>query len=170
MASIDDSGGGGGHKGPGVKKQQRKSTLVDMTPLVDLGFLLITFFIFTTTMSEPAAMKMFVPKDPEPGQVPTEAKKDDVLTIVIGDKDKVCTYERDDPKTMTKTSYKQLRSVIMSKKKNSNLDYFMVLIKPTKEADYKHTVDVLDEMTINDCKLFALVDASPEEETIIKTK
>ena len=60
MAELDTSGGGH-KKGPGVKKGKKLSTRIDLTPMVDLGFLLITFFMYTTTMSKPKTMEINMP-------------------------------------------------------------------------------------------------------------
>src|SRR5678810_691272 len=94
MADIDVAGGDSGHKkGPGVKKAKKLSTRVDMTPMVDLGFLLITFFIFTTTMSTPATMKLFMPKDEKEKKDQTEIKESGALTIMLGKNNGLYYYE-----------------------------------------------------------------------------
>ncbi len=103
MAEMDTSGGGGHHKkGPGVKKSKKLSTRVDLTPMVDLGFLLITFFIFTTTMSQPTAMKLFLPKDTEKPEEQNKVKASGALTIMLGKTDQVYYYEGDDPTNASK--------------------------------------------------------------------
>src|SRR5882724_5119287 len=94
MASIDTGGGDSGHKkGPGVKKAKKLSTRVDMTPMVDLGFLLITFFIFTTTMSSPKALNLNMPKDTKNEEELNKAKESGALTIMLGKDNGVYYYE-----------------------------------------------------------------------------
>jgi biopolymer transport protein ExbD len=93
MASIEESGGGGHKKGPGVKKAKKLSTHLDMTPMVDLGFLLITFFIFTTTMSSPTTMELFMPKDTDKDDEQNKAKESGALTIMLSKDNHVYYYE-----------------------------------------------------------------------------
>lgn len=165
MASIEEVEIGG-KKGPGVKKPKKLSTNIDMTPMVDLGFLLITFFIFTTTMSSPTAMDLVVPKDEKDKEKQTEVEKRALLNILIAEKN-AFVYEGDDPLTMEAVSFKDLRKHIVKKKKeteNMGLgEKFVVIIKPSKDATFQRTVDVLDEMAINEVKRYALVDATEDE-------
>jgi len=169
MASIDSGGGDGGHKkGPGVKKAKKLSTRVDMTPMVDLGFLLITFFIFTTTMSQPTAMNLYMPKDVDKPEEQNKVKESGAFHIMLGKQDVVYYYEGMDPTQIKTATFKTIRDEIIRKKQNTNPEDLVVIIKPTIDATYKNTVDILDEMTINEIKLYAMVDISPVEYELIK--
>ena len=209
MASIDTGGGDSGHKkGPVVKKAKKLSTRVDMTPMVDLGFLLITFFVFTATMSSPKAMDLRMPKDVDDPKKQNEAKESGALTIMLGKADKVYYYEGkldESASNFKPATWEEIRDEIIKKKKevigrhvhdlgspespcksmqerakkNDDPDWkkacldrdFVVIIKPTQDATYKNTVDILDEMTINQVKTYAMVKIFPQEyELILKTE
>jgi biopolymer transport protein ExbD len=164
MAEIITSGAH--KKGPGVKKGKKLSTRVDLTPMVDLGFLLITFFIFTTTMSQPTAMRLILPKDTDHDS--TLVKKSAVITLMLGADNRVYYYEGDDPTTLKPSDFKNIRDVILDKKRRTDTAWFEVILKPSRDATYKNTVDILDEMTIDDVKHYALVDISPDEYKLIQ--
>lgn len=203
MASIDGGGGDNHHKkGPGVKKAKKLSTRVDMTPMVDLGFLLITFFIFTTTMTTPTTMDLNMPKDIKNPEEQTEAKESGVLTIMLGKGDQVYYYEgklevSEGKNNFQSTTFKGIRDIIINKRKDvisrhvhddtcpktqdrakakGDPDWqdackdrdFVVIIKPDADATYKNTVDILDEMTINRVRTYAMVKVGPEEMGLIK--
>ena len=171
MAEMDTSSGGGHKKGPGVKKGKKLSTRVDLTPMVDLGFLLITFFIFTTTMAQPAAMRLFLPKDTDKPEEQNKVKASGALTIMLGKDNLVFYYEGElapDASNFKSTTFKDIRDVIINKKKNTNPEDFVVVIKPGPESTYKNTVDMLDEMAINDVKRYAMVDLFDVESQLIK--
>src|ERR1700755_2889918 len=101
MAEMDTSSGGGHKKGPGVKKTKKASTRVDLTPMVDLGFLLITFFMFTTTLSKPKTMQINMPyKDDEVKiEDQTKLKASQSMTILLSKSHRIYYYEGigDDP-------------------------------------------------------------------------
>jgi len=160
---MDTSGGGGHKKGPGVKKGKKLSTRVDLTPMVDLGFLLITFFIFTTTMSQPTAMKLFLPKDVDKPEEQNKLKESAALTLMPSKQNMVYYYEGLDPSKLQSSTFKGIRDIVLDKKRRTDPKDFMVILKPTKDATYKNTVDILDEMTIDAVKRYALVDITPDE-------
>lgn len=160
---MDTSSGGGHKKGPGVKKGKKLSTRVDLTPMVDLGFLLITFFIFTTTMSQPTAMKLFLPKDVDKPEEQNKLKESAALTLMPSKADKIYYYEGLDPSKIQASDFKHIRDVVLDKKARTDPKDFMVIIKPTKDATYKNAVNILDEMTIDAVKRYALVDITPAE-------
>lgn len=171
MAEMDTSGGGGHKKGPGVKKGKKLSTRVDLTPMVDLGFLLITFFIFTTTLSQPTALKLNLPKDTDKPEEQTKTKASGALTIMLGKDRNVFYYEGElapNGANFTSSNFKDIRNEILSKKMSTKPDDFMVVIKPSDESTYKDFVDILDEMKINMVDRYALVDISPAEDMLVK--
>ena len=193
-----DTGGDDGHhkKGPGVKKAKKLSNRVDMTPMVDLGFLLITFFIFTTTMSTPTTMNLNMPKDTDKKDEQTKTKQSGALTVMLGKGDQVYYYEgeltsENASSIFKQTTMKGIREEIIKKKKEVMAAYikdpvceakkledgkdpadcrqqdFFVLIKPDAESTYKNAVDILDEMTINRVDRYAIVKISDTEKELI---
>src|SRR5450432_1184212 len=168
MAEMDTSGGGGHKKGPGVKKGKKLSTRVDLTPMVDLGFPLITFFIFTTTMSQPTAMRLYLPKDVKNPDEQNKVKNSAVITLMLAKQDKIYYYEGDDPSKLQQTDFKKVRDIVVDKKKRTDPKDFVVILKPSVDATYKNTVNILDEMTIDGVKRYAMVDISPVEYNFIK--
>lgn len=171
MAEMDTSSSGGSHKkGPGVKKAKKLSTRVDLTPMCDLGFLLITFFIFTTTMSQPTAFHLNMPAEPKNPDQQNKLNYKSALTILLGGDNNVYYYEGElDPngKNLVGTNFKDIRNEIIQKKRNTD-STFMVIIKPSDQSTYKNIVDILDEMSINVVDRYALVDISPDEAQMVK--
>ena len=172
MAEMDTSGGGGKHKkGPGVKKGKKMSTRVDLTPMVDLGFLLITFFIFTTTMSQPTAMQLNLPDDSATPEEQNKAKESGAFTILLGKDNNVFFYEgilAPQGANFKSSNFKEIRNELIRKKKNTDTADLVVVIKPSNESTYKNVIDILDEMSINVIKRYALVDISPVEDQLVR--
>jgi biopolymer transport protein ExbD len=135
--------------------------------MVDLGFLLITFFIFTTSMTRPTAMRLILPKDvPIIDQQPVPDKA--VITLLPGANNTIYYYEGADPTKMKTADFNSIRNIIMNKKAHTDPKWFEAVLKPTKDASYKNAVDILDEMKIDGVAHYALVDITQTESDIIK--
>jgi biopolymer transport protein ExbD len=178
MAEMDTSSDSG--KGDGKVRAKKQSARVDMTPMVDLGFLLITFFVFTTTFSKPNMMKLNMPekdKDKEKEPETAEIKESNTITILMGKDNRIFYHQKSSknltPELLMESDYSKdgIRTAILKGKVNAiSPEKFTVVIKPTDDANYKNTVDILDEMSITKSELYAIVDPSKEEMEIYKQK
>jgi biopolymer transport protein ExbD len=187
MAEMDTSSGGHHKKGPGVKKGKKLSTRVDLTPMVDLGFLLITFFMFTTTLSKPKTMQINMPYKDEKvkEEEQTKIKASTVITILLSKEHRIYYYEGigDDatkPPEVKITYFRPkdgIRDVIINKKKQVDdmvrsgqlgaKDQACIIIKPDANSTYEDMVNILDEMSINDVRVYAIVDITPVDKEFI---
>jgi biopolymer transport protein ExbD len=81
-----------GHKGKGKRKAKKHGTHIDMTPMVDLACLLLTFFMLTTAFNKPKVMEIILPEKPKENEKPPELDKDRALNILLVENDKVLWY------------------------------------------------------------------------------
>jgi biopolymer transport protein ExbD len=149
------------------KKYLHKNIRVDLTPMVDLGFLLITFFILTTTMQQQSVMKLIMPKDSTDSSKVPGSK---TLTFILNRNDSIGYYDGQ-AKQIQHTNFGAMRNIIQQKQnsltnKHINKNDLIVIIKPTAESTYKNFVDAMDEIYINDCKHYFV--AEPEKNEILK--
>jgi biopolymer transport protein ExbD len=174
MAELDTSGGGG-HKG-GKVRSKKVSTRVDLTAMVDLAFLLITFFMLTTTLSKPKAMDLAMPDNSvKTNQLPVAATRS--MTILLGGHNKIEWYMGEvakTPPTVDNYGKEGLRKALIENGKkvaetHAAPDNFMiVLIKPSDKSTYENLVTVLDEMSITGVKSYAIVKILPIEVADLK--
>jgi biopolymer transport protein ExbD len=157
-------------------RQKRLSLKIDMTPMVDLGFLLISFFVITTQLTQPKSMDLIVPAEGK--SMPVE--NSNALTVIV-DVERIVAYEgqwdaalKNDMIISLSTPY-GLRELIQKKQlklENSGLkegkEGLMIIVKPTQSSRYADLVDVLDEILIGDVKKYALDKPSDEEITWLK--
>ncbi len=125
MAEIEAGGGGGKHKG-GKKRGKKMSTRVDFTPMVDLGFLLITFFMLTTSMNKPQTMEINMPVKDEKVEDVSKVKASQAVTVLLAKDDKIVYYFIDpvsgEPQTPQITNFSAggIRATLLKENKQRN--------------------------------------------------
>jgi biopolymer transport protein ExbD len=165
MAEISDSGGGKKKKG-GKVRAKKQSTKVDMTPMVDLAFLLLTFFILTSTFNKAKTMEVTMPDKVVDEKEQTKINENDILNLVLGENDKIYYWTGlTPPAEVTNFSKDGVRKLLLERMRAN--PKMMVLIKPQDESRYNNMVDILDEMEITNMKRYAIVDFTDDDKTII---
>jgi len=165
MAELNT--GGGGDKG-GKVRSKKQSTRVDLTAMVDLAFLLITFFMLTTSLSKPLAMDIAKPdKDETEKDNRLEVKQSLTMTIILGKGDKIMWYMGIAGETApTIEGYAGItKSLLENKKKvkDASGKDIMIIVKPTDASTYQNFVDIMDELSITKTNITApAVDDDPK--------
>ncbi len=168
-----------------MSKSGKATPSVDLTPMVDLGFLLIAFFMFTTTMSKPFAMDIQMPyKGPDLDQ-PNVIKNSTALTLLLGKDHELYYYEGMPEENLgdklVASGFEgkhNIRDKITQKKAAINDlvaqgallpdDNLVVVIKASDKATTDDLVKVLDEMSISKVPVYSVVDISAEEVALVE--
>jgi biopolymer transport protein ExbD len=166
MAELDTSGGGK-HKG-GKVRSKKSSTRVDLTAMVDLAFLLITFFILTTTLNKPKAMELIMPdKTDTTKQLPVPQSR--TMTLLVGSHDKMewfvgipgatqpAVIDYGKGKNGLRQTLIEQNKAIMAKSGKP----MIVIISASAKSTYKNVVTVMDEMNITGIDQRAIVKITP---------
>lgn len=179
MAELNTGDSGGKDGKVRSKKQNSK---VDLTAMVDLAFLLITFFMLTTTLNKPQSMSLGLPNkdDDEVKTAPQKVDENRTMTILMGENNKLIRYVGFVTNPLSGGAPKDfsygkdgIRQELLKRKQlvfeytGSKDKGMIVIIKPSKKSTYKNLVDVLDEMAISDIKTYAIVNEFTPEETLL---
>lgn len=155
-------------------KQKKKLIKIDMTPMVDLNFLLLMFFMFTTNFTKPNVMDLGLPAKGTPTTDPVMHQKNQI-TFILGKDNRIFYHQsnKDDLNTnnLKETNFSGVNvSKIISEayKKAPNPENFTVIIKPTDEANYKNFVDMLDNLAIAQKERYGVTDIKPWETKVYK--
>lgn len=140
-------------------KTDKRALNVDMNPMVDLAFLLLTFFMLATTFSKPQAMELLIPAKPKDELAEKEmaVKESKTLSLAL-QKDQLQWYKGITDPTAQKIEYDELEQLLLSV--NSNIEGLVVLIKPLESSRYANLVDVLDALNYTNIQRYAISDLS----------
>lgn len=161
-------------------KGRHRNPRIDLTPMVDLGFLLITFFVFTANLCKPNVMDIIMPKESDN---PTEIPHHTAMVILLGKHHQVHYYSGEAAmnealgklqttgfgpqgiRLALREHRQQMHSAMANGLKGStSTDRPFVILKPGAESDYGDLVDILDELNIAAIHDYALVDISQKEQ------
>lgn len=182
MAEMNTAPTGGHKKGAKKVRGKKMSTRVDLTAMVDLAFLLLTFFMLATTMNKPKTMEVNKPakEDEKDKKEEPPIKMSKTATLMLGSRDKVYAYVSPDEidatteLTMDSLDYSPtgLRKFIQRRQSEvqqqwGDKDLLFVMIKPLPGSNVKNIVDVLDEMSINDVKRYAILEPNDPIDSLV---
>jgi biopolymer transport protein ExbD len=156
---IGGQEGGKKHaKGKKKKKARRVGIRIDMTPLVDIAFLLLTFFMFSTSMSRPQTMEINLP----PEDVKVEIAESNLLTLRIDDGGDI--YWSMGIESPQKVEFSGLRNLLIEKNVNPKL---VTVVKVDREGTYEMMVNMIDELALANVTRFSLAPMTDQDKALL---
>ena len=143
----------------------RRSLHIDMTPMVDLAFLLLTFFVLTMTINKKYALEIVKPEQDDGTKEPPMVKRERVLTLLLGDNDNIYYFLGDDAVKTTTYEPDGIKAVIKDAVAKRN--DLIILIKPMRTSRYQNLVDIIDEMDTTYVKHYYIVKETAEDRAMI---
>lgn len=168
MAELTTSGNSG-RKG----RRRTPTPRIDLTAMVDLAFLLITFFIMTTTLAKPKAMGLAMPVKDTPDMPVSDLR---TMSVCLGKDNKVMWYMGMPEKPLTRPqlvdfSKAGLRAVLADENKKafqSSGKPLIVILKPSDHSVYNDFVSALDEFSISNIQTYAVANITPTDVDMLK--
>ena len=171
MAAIDQPSPRTGKK----PRARKRNFRLDMTPMVDLAFLLLTFFMLTTTFAKPRVLQLTMPARPQVPRDEMPLRESSALTLILGSKHQVYYYfglnAPTDPSvpvpTLHRTNFgpKGIRQVLVARGRQQPAPF--ILLKTAPNAKYQDIVAALDEMTITAQKRYALTSLAAADRQLL---
>ncbi len=160
MAAVETGAPRAAEKGK-KKKKRRVGIRIDMTPMVDVVMLLLTFFMLTTVFSMPQAMELNLPPD---NKTTVEVAESALLTLRVTADFKIYWNAGSDPK-LQQVEFKELRQFLRERLlANPKL---ITLIKIDRDATYNNMVDILDEVNLAEMTRFSLAPMTAEDKKLL---
>ncbi|MCU0453946.1 MAG: biopolymer transporter ExbD [Bacteroidetes bacterium] len=159
MAGGMNLGGGRSHKKGKRKKARRLGVHMDMTPLVDVAFLLLTFFMLTTTFSLPQVMEINLP----PSESKSEVTESTLLLLrVVADGRVFWNLGTENPRSIP---WNELRGFLRERgQANPNL---ITLVKVDRKSPYENSVRIIDELYMAQITRFSLAPLLDQDKKIL---
>lgn len=155
--------------------RKRAALRVDLTAMVDLAFLLVTFFMLTTTLSKPHVMEIGMPVGNESGAVAQSRS----VTLCLGSNNRLLLYRGllnqpiGEPQVINISGNKAIRAALLDIKQQVQHNFnkgLIILIKPSARSHYGNLVNTLDELNITHNETYAIEPLTAAETDALKAK
>jgi biopolymer transport protein ExbD len=160
MGAVD-LGGGRQHGKKGTRKKRRRLGIrIDMTPLVDVAFLLLTFFMLTTTFSLPQVMDITLP----PSETKSEVTEASLLLVRLMEDGRIFwNMGTDAPRALDANALR----AFLQERINTN-PTMITLVKVDRKSKYSNMVRIIDELHLANITRYSLAPLLEQDKKIVE--